>query len=122
VKLAPSGSRTFQQVRACGLTVGGFVAPRELDRGHAAGLRASVSDRRVSTYDWRTVDDAQARKNVASLVAETGQHPAAYGNYLIDEPNAALFPGLAKVTALVHDLAPTLQARRASDHPRLPSP
>jgi hypothetical protein len=103
---APSDAATFQQMRACGLTVAGFVSPSELDRCHAAGLRAIVADSRVSGYDWRNVDEAQARKNVASLVAETAQHPAVYGYYLIDEPNAALFPGLAKVAALVHELAP----------------
>jgi hypothetical protein len=103
---APSEAATFHRMRECGLTVAGFVAPRELDLCHAAGLKAIVADPRVSHYDWRNVDEAQARRNVASLVGETAQHPAVYGYYLIDEPNAALFPGLAKVAALVHELAP----------------
>jgi len=103
---APSDAATFQKMRECGLTVAGFVTPRELDLCHAAGLKAIVSDARVSNYDWRNVDEAAARKNVASLVAEVGRHPAVYGFYLRDEPGADLFPGLAKVSALVRELAP----------------
>ena len=103
---APSDAATFQKMRECGLTVAGFVSPRELDLCHAAGLRAIVSDPRASGYDWRQVDEAQARKRLAELVAETAGHPAVYGYYLIDEPNAALFPGLARVASLIHELAP----------------
>ena len=103
---APSDAGTFQKMRECGLTVAGFVSPKELDLCHAAGLKAIVADPRVSGYDWRAVDAVQARRQVTSLVAETGAHPAVYGYYLIDEPNAALFPGLAQVASLVHELAP----------------
>ena len=103
---APSDAATFKTMRECGLTVAGFVSPKELDLCHAAGLRAIVSDPRVSGYDWKNVDEATARKKVASLVAEVGKHPAVYGFYLRDEPGADLFPGLARVSALVRELAP----------------
>ena len=102
----PSDAGTFQKMRECGLTVAGFVSPKELDLCHAAGLQAIVSDPRVSNYDWRNVDETAARKNMASLVAEVGKHPAVYGFYLRDEPGAEFFPGLAKVSALVRELAP----------------
>jgi hypothetical protein len=39
-------------------------------------------------------------------VGETGKHPAVYGYYLRDEPPAGYFGGLAKVSALVRELAP----------------
>jgi hypothetical protein len=52
------------------------------------------------------VDEAKARENVASLVGEVGQHPALFGYYLRDEPNAAAFPGLAKVASLIRELSP----------------
>ena len=103
---AASDAATFQKMRECGLTVAGFVSPKELDLCHAAGLQAIVSDPRVSNYDWRNVDETTARKNIASLVAEVGQHPAVYGFYLRDEPGAELFAGLGKVSALVKELAP----------------
>jgi hypothetical protein len=103
---APSDAATFQKMRECGLTVAGFVSPKELDLCHAAGLQAIVSDPRVSNYDWRNVDESAARKNIASLVAEVGKHPAVYGYYLRDEPGAELFAGLGKVSSLVRELAP----------------
>lgn len=103
---APSDAATFQKMRDCGLTLAGFVSPKELDLCHAAGLKAIVSDRRVSGYDWGKVDAAAARANVAELVAETGSHPAVYGYYLRDEPGADAFAGLATVSALVRELAP----------------
>jgi hypothetical protein len=102
----PADAATFRKMRECGLTVAGFVSPKELDMCHAAGLKAIVSDPRVSNYDWHNVNEAAARKNVASLIAEVGSHPAVYGYYLRDEPGADLFPGLAKVSALVRELAP----------------
>jgi hypothetical protein len=103
---APSDAAAFQKMRECGLTVAGFVSPRDLDLCHAAGLKAIVSDGRVSGYNWRNVDAAVARKNVAELVAEIGQHPAVYGYYLRDEPGAEDFAGLAAVAAIVRELAP----------------
>jgi hypothetical protein len=82
------------------------VSPKELDMCHAAGLKAIVSDPRASGYDWRNVDMTRARENVKALVGEVGKHPAVYGYYLRDEPGADLFDGLAKVSALIHELDP----------------
>lgn len=42
----------------------------------------------------------------ALLCGLAAGHPAVYGYYLIDEPNAALFRGLAKVATFFHELAP----------------
>lgn len=93
---APSDPAALRQMRDCGLTVAGFAAPRDLDLCQAAGLKAIVSDPRVSHYDWTGVDEATARKNVSSLVAEVNHHPVVYGYCLRDEPGAEMFPGLAK--------------------------
>lgn len=103
---APNDPAVLHKMRECGLTVAGFVPPAALDACRAAGLMAIVSDPRTSGYDWKNVDEAAARKNVESLLAETAQHPAVFGYYLIDEPGAGLFPGLAKVAALVRERAP----------------
>lgn len=101
-----SNAAEFQKMRECGLTVAGFVAPKDLDVCHAAGLKAIVLDSRVCGYDFRNLDAAVARKNVAELVAETGRHPAVYGYYLQDEPGADLFAGLAAASSIVKELAP----------------
>jgi hypothetical protein len=77
-----------------------------LDAIHAAGLKAIVNDARVSGYDWTNVDEITARPKIAALIAETGKHPAVFGYYLRDEPPASFFSGLAKVSALIRELAP----------------
>ena len=97
---------TLHKMRECGLTIAGFVAPGTLDACRAAGLKAIVSDARASGYDWRNVDAAKARKNIASLVAKVGRHPALYGYYLRDEPETGLFPGLATAASLIRELSP----------------
>lgn len=102
----PADEGALKRMRDAGLTVAGFVAPAGLDACHAAGLKAIVSDPRTSNYDWSKIDEAQARENVKSLVQEVGNHPALYGYYLRDEPNAALFPGLATVASLIRELSP----------------
>ncbi|MGV3534058.1 MAG: hypothetical protein ACO1QR_16940 [Chthoniobacteraceae bacterium] len=103
---APNEPAVLQQMKDCGITIAGFVAPGTLDAVHAAGMRAIVSDPRVNGYDWQNVDEKVARERVQSLVQEVGSHPAVYGYNLRDEPSAKLFPGLAKVASFIHELAP----------------
>jgi hypothetical protein len=103
---APHDLAALKKMRDCGFTVAGFAAPKTLKLCRKAGLMAIVSDARVSGYDWTKVDDAVARRNVTSLVREVGKNPAVYGYYLRDEPGANFFPGLAKVAALVREMAP----------------
>jgi hypothetical protein len=102
----PKDPAALQKMRECGLTIAGFAAPGTLDACRAAGLKAIVSDARTSGYDWASVDEAKARKNVAGLVAKVGRDPAVFGYYLRDEPGTGMFPGLAKVAGLIRELAP----------------
>src|SRR5438552_18546612 len=102
----PNDPAVLKRMRACGLTVAGFVPPAGLDNCHAAGLKAIVSDDRVSGYDWKKVDPAVARVRVTEVVKQVRDHPAVYGYYLRDEPPADLFPGLATVAGLVKELHP----------------
>ncbi len=103
---APKDPVALRKMHECGLTIAGFATPETLDACRAAGLKAIVSDPRTSAYDWAKVDEAKARKDIASLVAKVGRHEGVYGYYLRDEPDAAMFPGLAKVAALIGGLAP----------------
>lgn len=102
----PDDLAVLKRVRDCGFTVAGFVAPGALDACQAVGLKVIVSDARASDYDWARVDEAAARRKVASLVAEVGQHPSVFGYYLRDEPSADAFAGLSKVAGLFRKLAP----------------
>jgi len=102
----PNDLAVLKKMRECGFTVAGFVPPKTLKLCRKAGLKAIVSDPRVSKYDWTKVDDQVARRNVTSLIKEVGKNPAVYGYYLRDEPGANLFPGLAKVASLLREQAP----------------
>jgi len=99
-------AKSLRRMKENGLTVAGFVTPKDLDAVHRAGLKAIVSDPRVSNYDWRNVDAAAAKRNVALLVREVNKHPALFGYYIKDEPSAEEFPGLAVVAAEIRRLAP----------------
>jgi hypothetical protein len=103
---SPSDLATLKRMRACGLTVAGFVPPSGLENCRAAGLKAIVSDPRISDYDWRNVNPAVARARVTELVKQVKDHPSVFGYYLIDEPSADLFHGLATVANLVKELHP----------------
>lgn len=103
---APNDPAVLKRMHECGITVAGFVAPGTLDAVQAAGMKAIVNDARTASYDWRNVDEAKARQNVESLVAEVGRHPAVFGYYLRDEPRADFFPGLGKVAALIREKHP----------------
>lgn len=102
----PNDPAVLKKMRDCGLTVAGFVHPDALDNCHAAGLKAIVSDDRLSNYDWKSVDPAKARANVSEVVKQVRNHPAVYGYYLRDEPSAELFKGLAVVSDLIKELHP----------------
>jgi hypothetical protein len=103
---APNDAAVLKQIRDCGFTLAGFASPGTLDACQAAGLKAIVSDARMSGYNWESVDEAKARTNVASLVAEVGKHPAVFGYYLRDEPPANWFANLEKVASPIRELAP----------------
>lgn len=94
---APGDLNVLSEMAECGITVAGFVAPENLDLVEKAGMKAFVSDRRASGYDFRIVDPDKVKANVVSLTQEVGSHPALLGYYIKDEPNAEEFPGLAIV-------------------------
>lgn len=102
----PNDLATLRRMRECGLTVAGFVPPEALDNCREAGLRAIVSDERVSGYDWNDVKADAARSRVGELVRRVREHPAVFGYYLRDEPPAGFFPGLAVVAGFIKELHP----------------
>ena len=103
---APNDPAVLKRIKECGFTVAGFASPATLDNCKKAGLKAIVSDARTAGYDWGKVDAAAARKNVESLIAKVGKHPAVFGYYLRDEPVAGWFSNLEKVAGPIRELAP----------------
>jgi hypothetical protein len=102
----PNDIAVLKKMHECGLTVAGFAPPAALDACQAAGLKAIVSDARVSGYDWQKVDAKEARKRVTELIHEVRHHPAVFGYYLRDEPSASFFNGLATVSSVVKEQHP----------------
>ena len=103
---APNDLAVLKRIKDCGFTMAGFASPNTLDNCTKAGLKAIVSDGRTASYDWANVDATLARSNVTSLIKEVGKHPAVFGYYLRDEPQAGWFPHLEKVADPVRELAP----------------
>ena len=102
----PNDLAVLKKIKECGFTIAGFVAPDGLKNCNTVGLKAIVWDQRTLGYDWTKVDPAIARSNVTSLIKQVKKQPAVYGFYLRDEPPANMFPGLATVASLIHELAP----------------
>lgn len=78
-------------IRECGFNLAGFVYPDKLNAVQAAGLKAIVIDPSVQ-IEGTSHEELTSR--VQALARLTANHPATYGYYLRDEPNAALFPAL----------------------------
>lgn len=102
----PNDPAVIRDIAQCGITVCGFVTPNELPLIRQAGMKAIVQDPRAGGYDWKAVDETIARRNVASLVREVKADPAVLGWFVDDEPSAAEFAGLGKVTAAFRSGAP----------------
>lgn len=106
---SPPDADLLREMKQAGFTVSGFCSPEDLDKVKAAGLSCYVMDKRISlTRDqWdKLPPEAELRKGIAELVKQVGNHPAALGYYLLDEPNATMLENLGKVSAMLRDLAP----------------
>jgi len=98
---------TLEAMRDCGINAVAFVPPAMLDACRKYGLKAIVFDERVAGNHWDQPFNAdRACRNLPDVIKEVGRHPAVYGYYLRDEPNAAEFPALAQAAQMVKKLAP----------------
>lgn len=104
----PGDASVLEGIQDCGFNLAGFVKPESLDAVEAAGLKAIVSGLHVT--DPNRVDEAAVHKEVSALTERVGKHPAVFGYYLRDEPNAEMFPALAAYTAALRKAAPDARA------------
>jgi hypothetical protein len=102
----PAEPAALEQIRACGVNIAGIARPEQLDAVHEAGLRAIVSDPRLTTHDWSRASDETLRPDLQRLVREVNHHPAVFGYYLAENPPAQWFSGLGRMHALLRDMAP----------------
>lgn len=95
---APSDAATFEQIRDCGLTVAGFVSPKELDLCHAAGLKA-IDQFGHATPTWAAMQNVnlQVHKLAPALLQLTSDEVYHFGAL----PEGAHGPGESSLVATV---------------------
>ncbi|MBN2269189.1 MAG: hypothetical protein JXN61_01155 [Sedimentisphaerales bacterium] len=76
---------------------------KELDIAHRHGLRGQLHNGLLTPA---SLDDPKRREQLDALIARVGKHPALYSYYLIDEPNASLFPALGRLVAYLRACDP----------------
>jgi len=93
------------------MSEGGFnliwCTEKEMDTARRYGLRVLLRDGLLSP---QTMDDPAQLAKLDALIARVKSHPSLYAYYIIDEPNAALFPGLGRLVAHLRALDPAHMA------------
>ncbi len=104
-----SDPEILRGMKEAGFNIAGFCGPEILDKVRDAGLTCFVLDKRISLTreQWdKLPPEAELRKGIAELVRQVGNHPAALGYYLLDEPNASMLENLGHVAGILHEFAP----------------
>ena len=93
----PDDVEAIQAIRDCGFNIAGLSSAENLDKLHAAGLKALYFDSRIHARgDQVNLAPGEIRERVEEAVAKVSEHPALYGYYVCDEPGADDYPGLAR--------------------------
>ena len=103
---SPGDRRSLEEMRDCGFNVAGFVRPDQLDDVGAAGLKAIVHDPGTPLALDGSITEADAKRKAGELADKVAAHPAVFGYYLTDEPNARSFPALARWAAAFKTASP----------------
>ena len=75
----------------------------QLDIAHRHGLRAFLTNGLLSP---QSLDDPAKKAQLDALIERVRKHPALYNYHLLDEPNAAGFPGLGRLVAYLRERDP----------------
>jgi hypothetical protein len=107
---SPSDPAQLHGMKEAGFNVSGFCRPEDLGNVQAAGLTCFVLDKRISftreQWEGKLPPEAELRKGIVELVRQVGDHPAALGYYLLDEPNASMLANLRRVADILREIAP----------------
>jgi hypothetical protein len=100
---------TFRLAADAGFSINmSFLGSREenlkaLELAGAAGLKLMIQDDRVSKL---VEDDALPLDSLADIVKDYRSHPAFYGYFITDEPNASKFERLGAIVSRLRALDP----------------
>ncbi|MBN2312191.1 MAG: hypothetical protein JXR94_24645 [Candidatus Hydrogenedentes bacterium] len=104
---SPSDPDTLREIRACGFNLAGFITPDGVEAVAQAGLKCIVIDGRVSEAAANPeMADAEVENRLNAVAGPLKGHPAVFGYYLRDEPNASLFPNLARCASMLNKMQP----------------
>jgi hypothetical protein len=99
--------KELEEIRDSGHNLAGMVSVEDLDLLQEAGLKGIVFDPTVHAGDAEAeLSDEEIERRVTAVVRRVNGHPAAFGYFLRDEPNARIFPGLARWTAAYRKVDP----------------
>ncbi len=100
----------LESIAECGFTMAGFVLARDLPECERLGLKAimfpDVENGSAWSREWRNWSDEQIDAKIRDFVEQGGDSDAIMGYYIMDEPGARDFAGLAKAVAAVRKYAP----------------
>ncbi|MFA6948932.1 MAG: hypothetical protein WCQ72_08110 [Eubacteriales bacterium] len=81
-----------------------------LDGAQKYGIKVIICDKRANWHSYERLGDAEYRKLFARLNDAYGAHPAVYGFFVGDEPNAPDFEAALAVVRIQNEIAPQLTA------------
>src|SRR4051812_45918057 len=90
----PDDPAALKQMRDCGITVVGPSPAKYLDVCASVGMQLLIDDPRAKNLGGANAGEPNVRKDLDSLIAETGKHPANLGYYIVDEPGSAAFEAI----------------------------
>ena len=101
-----SKQEVYFEAKDCGCNVAGFVAPENLDKAHAAGLKAFVLEPTINLRTQVPLTDEEIKSVASAVVSKVDSHPAVIGYHLIDEPDRSLIPYVAKWVRAFQECSP----------------
>ncbi|MCS7224207.1 MAG: beta-galactosidase, partial [Armatimonadetes bacterium] len=97
----PATAERYQELAECNFTM---TFEADIDLSHRFGMKCLVLDERIVKAAAQPGPDWE--KLVEEAVTDYRNHPALFGYYIKDEPNASEFPNLAKVHRRLLELDP----------------
>ncbi|MHB1461693.1 MAG: hypothetical protein ACYC1M_10470 [Armatimonadota bacterium] len=100
-------AKTLKSMADCGINMVAFVPLKALNTCKKYGLKVILYDERIAGNRWDApFDFDRARKALPDVLKDVNNHPAVYGYYIKDEPDAAEYPALSKMIDVMHQMAP----------------